>query len=245
MQDLLSFAESHRSTLRESGRDAGAARIAEHRQGSRRSLRRGAVAVAGFRRRARRAAAAGRRAAITCARSSTEPAAPILLLGHFDTVWSVGQLERMPFREEDGRLHGPGIFDMKAGIAVRHAGGARGSRRCIGSRPRVVMLWTTDEEIGSGTSRAFHRGRGAPQPRRAGAGAVASRRRVKTSRKGCGDFELTVHGVSAHAGIDPGRGANAIHELAYQIGRIQSLQDARARRQRQRRTWSRAGRGRT
>ncbi len=70
-------------------------------------------------RRARRAATADRRAAITCAREFGGAGPPIMLmLGHFDTVWSVGQLERMPFREEDGRLHGPGIFDMKAGIAV-------------------------------------------------------------------------------------------------------------------------------
>ena len=87
------------------------------------------------------------------------------------------------------------------------------------------MLWTTDEEVGSGTSRGFIE----DEARRSRAVLVLEPSlpggAVKTSRKGCGDFELTVHGVSAHAGIEPGRGANAIHELAYQIGCIQALQD--------------------
>ena len=151
---------------------------------------------------------------------------PVLLLGHFDTVWSVGQLERMPLREQNGRLHGPGIFDMKAGIAVALLA-VRALREAAGAAtvPRVVMLWTTDEEIGSGTSRAAieeEAGRSRAvlvlEPSLPGGAA-------KTSRKGCGDFELIVHGVAAHAGIDPAKGANAVHELAHQIVAIQSLQD--------------------
>src|SRR5438132_11727265 len=77
----------------------------------------------------------------------------ILLLGHFDTVWPVGQLERMPLTRSNGRLHGPGIFDMKAGIAV----GMLAARALLETNTplarRIVMLWTTDEEMGSGTSR--------------------------------------------------------------------------------------------
>ena len=153
--------------------------------------------------------------------NSHEP--PVLLLGHFDTVWSVGQLSRMPFREEEGRLYGPGIFDMKAGIAV-----AMLAVRLIagsGSDLPIVMLWTTDEEIGSGTSRQLIE----DEARRSRAVLVLEPSlpggAVKTSRKGCGDFTLTVHGVAAHAGIDAVRGANAIHELAYQIECIQRLQD--------------------
>jgi glutamate carboxypeptidase len=149
---------------------------------------------------------------------------PIMILGHFDTVWSVGQLERMPFREEDGRLYGPGIFDMKAGIAVSVMA-VRGVRALLPVSPRVVMLWTTDEEVGSATSRRVIE----DEARRSRAVLVLEPSlpggAVKTSRKGCGDFELIVHGKSAHAGIEPGRGANAIHELAYQIERIHALQD--------------------
>ena len=75
----------------------------------------------------------------------------ILMLGHFDTVWPVGTLPRMPIKREGGRLHGPGIFDMKAGIGLA----ALATRAVVDqiADTRVVMLWTTDEEIGSGTSR--------------------------------------------------------------------------------------------
>ena len=150
----------------------------------------------------------------------------ILLLGHFDTVWSVGQLERMPFRSEDGRLHGPGIFDMKAGIGVAMLA-LRALHANAGDRtvPHVTMLWTSDEEVGSGTSRAAIEA----EARRSRAVLVLEPSlpggSVKTMRKGCGDFVLRVRGISAHAGIDPGKGANAVHELAHQIVAIQGLQD--------------------
>jgi glutamate carboxypeptidase len=147
-----------------------------------------------------------------------------LVLGHFDTVWPVGQLERMPIREVEGRLHGPGVFDMKAGVAVALAA-VRLLQADGASLPRVVMLWTTDEEIGSGSSRALIESEARAsravlvlEPSLPGGAA-------KTARKGCGDFSLTVHGVSAHAGIEPGKGANALHELAHQIVAIQALQD--------------------
>src|SRR3954447_25400162 len=79
---------------------------------------------------------------------------PVLILGHFDTVWEVGTLAAMPMREEAGRLYGPGVFDMKSGIAVAMQA-LRILRHHSAAHPPVAMLWTTDEEIGSGTSRAF------------------------------------------------------------------------------------------
>ena len=150
----------------------------------------------------------------------------VMLLGHFDTVWPIGAIERMPLRQDQGRLYGPGVFDMKAGIAVAMLA-VRALREIASTTamPRVVMLWTTDEEVGSGTSRAIIE----DEARRSQAVLVLEPSlpggAAKTSRKGCGDFELTVHGVAAHAGIDPGKGANAIHELALQIGAIHRLQD--------------------
>jgi len=144
----------------------------------------------------------------------------ILLLGHFDTVWPVGQLAKMPLIQANGRLHGPGVFDMKAGIAI----GMLATRALLETgavfRRRIVMLWTTDEEVGSATSRAAIE----EEARRSAAVLVLEPSlpggAVKTARKGCGQFELTVKGVAAHAGIDPAKGASAIHELAHQIRRL-------------------------
>jgi len=149
----------------------------------------------------------------------------ILLLGHFDTVWPVGQLAAMPLKCEGGRLYGPGVFDMKAGIglatlATRAVMEAGGLGNC-----QVVMLWTTDEEVGSTTSRALIEA----EARRSEAVLVFEPSlpggALKTSRKGVGQFEMRVRGVSAHAGLDPGKGISAVRELARQIVAIDDLQD--------------------
>jgi glutamate carboxypeptidase len=149
----------------------------------------------------------------------------VLLLGHFDTVWPVGQLERMPVRLEDGRLYGPGTFDMKAGIAQA----LLAVRAVIDTGRhlphRVVMLWTTDEEIGSTTSRALIEA----EARRSRAVLVLEPSlpggALKTARKGVGDFRVSATGIAAHAGVDPTRGASAIHELAWQVTRLTDLTD--------------------
>lgn len=149
---------------------------------------------------------------------------PILILGHFDTVWPIGTLDRMPLRRADGKLFGPGTFDMKGGIALAIAA-IQALRATATPHPAVTLLWTTDEEIGSESSRAeieaeAKRSRAVLVLEPALPGGA-----LKTARKGCGEFRLTVHGVSAHAGLDPGKGASAIHELAAQIAEIEMLQD--------------------
>jgi glutamate carboxypeptidase len=149
----------------------------------------------------------------------------VLILGHFDTVWPIGQLASMPLRREDGRLHGPGVFDMKAGIGL----GALATRALLDVAPpdgcRIVMVWTTDEEVGSGTSRAFIE----TEARQSEAVLVLEPSlpggTLKTRRKGVGQYELVVRGVPAHAGVDPGKGVSAIRELARQILAIETLQD--------------------
>jgi glutamate carboxypeptidase len=149
----------------------------------------------------------------------------ILLLGHFDTVWPVGQLERMPLVRSNGRLHGPGVFDMKAGIAIGMLATRALLETGVSLSRRVVMFWTTDEEVGSATSRAAIEA----EARRSDAVLVLEPSlpggAVKTARKGCGEYELRVRGVAAHAGIDPSKGASAIHELARQIVLVHKLQD--------------------
>jgi glutamate carboxypeptidase len=149
----------------------------------------------------------------------------VLILGHFDTVWPVGQIGRMPIKSENGRLYGPGVFDMKGGIAI----GMLATRALCEVGPplrrRVVMLWTADEERGSVSSREVI----AEQARLSDAVLVLEPSgpggALKTSRKGCGEYELTVKGRSAHAGVDPAKGASAVHELARQIVALEALQD--------------------
>jgi glutamate carboxypeptidase len=152
---------------------------------------------------------------------------PILILGHLDTVWEVGTLKRMPYRLAEGRAYGPGIFDMKAGIiiglwAVR-------ALRALETAPSgpVRFLLTPDEEI---SSLAF-RQEILAEARRARAVLViepaAAGGALKTARKGVGEFRVTVQGRSAHAGINPAAGVNAINELARQILRIERLAQAK------------------
>lgn len=149
----------------------------------------------------------------------------VLLLGHFDTVWPVGQLERMPLKREGDRLYGPGVFDMKAGLALAVLA-ARALHDAPGAAsPRMVMLWTTDEEVGSRTSRALIEAEASRsdavlvfEPALPGGG-------LKTSRKGCGQYEIVITGEAAHAGVDPGKGVSAVRELARQILAIDALQD--------------------
>jgi glutamate carboxypeptidase len=149
----------------------------------------------------------------------------VLLLGHFDTVWPIGQLARMPLSRDGGKLCGPGVFDMKAGIGLATLATRALLERGALDGVRIVMLWTTDEEIGSNTSRALIEAEAQQsdavlvfEPSLPG-GAL------KTSRKGVGQFELVVRGVPAHAGLDPGKGVSAIHELARQVLAIERLQN--------------------
>jgi glutamate carboxypeptidase len=149
----------------------------------------------------------------------------ILILGHFDTVWDLGQIDRMPLREAGGRLYGPGIFDMKAGLTVALLAVRAIQASPMWAAPHVVVLFTSDEEVGSGTSRQLIE----DEARRSRAVLVMEPSlpggAAKTARKGCGEFELVVRGIAAHAGLDPGKGASAIHELAHQILAVSQFQD--------------------
>jgi len=155
-------------------------------------------------------------------------AGQILLLGHLDTVYSLGTLSKMPFRVARGRAWGPGTFDMKAGhvIALFTLDALR--RAGIAPQKRIVCLWTTDEEVGSETSRPFIE----KEALRSDAVLVLEPAsgldgKLKTSRKGVGDVELVVTGRAAHAGVNPQDGVNAVHELALQIARVAKFNDPR------------------
>jgi glutamate carboxypeptidase len=130
----------------------------------------------------------------------------ILLLGHLDTVWPIGSLARLPFSNDGERLHGPGVFDMKAGIVQGWAALALAG---VTEESGVGMLLTTDEEIGSHASRALISSASASadavlvlEPSVDGA--------LKTARKGTSWYAVDLAGRAAHAGLDPERGINAL-----------------------------------
>ncbi len=149
-----------------------------------------------------------------------------LLIGHTDTVWPLGTLERMPVQTVEGRLHGPGTLDMKGGLtqilfALR-------TLRDLGEEPTVtpIVFVNADEEIGSPDSKRYVR-RLARSVRRALVlePALGLDGRIKTARKGVGRFEITLRGRAAHAGLDPEAGASAILELSHLIQALNALND--------------------
>lgn len=145
----------------------------------------------------------------------------VLLLGHIDTVWPLGTLDRRPFTVEGHRASGPGIFDMKAGLVI-------GAEALAHADPSTVgVLVTADEEIGSPTSRAVIERTAAKyeavlvlEPSLDGA--------LKTARKGAGLYQLAITGRAAHAGLEPDAGINALSELARLVLQIEGLASASA-----------------
>jgi glutamate carboxypeptidase len=150
----------------------------------------------------------------------------ILGVGHGDTVFPVGTLRTMPWREADGRLLGPGVFDMKGGLAFFLAA-MKILRDLDMPVRREVALWVvSDEEVGSEGSRAL------TEKHALSSSAVLLMEpaagldgKLKTARKGVGDYTLTVRGKAAHAGVDFAAGASAIVELARQIEKIAGFTD--------------------
>ena len=145
----------------------------------------------------------------------------ILALGHADTVWPLGTLRTMPFRAEGGRLWGPGVLDMKAGIAF-FIFAARALRELqIPALSKVLLQLNSDEEVGSGSSRPLTEKNAAASHAvlvlEPGTGLEG---KLKTARKGVGDFTIVVRGKAAHAGVDFSSGASAVLELVRQIDHI-------------------------
>jgi glutamate carboxypeptidase len=151
---------------------------------------------------------------------------PILLLGHYDTVYPLGTLASMPCRAANGKLAGPGVLDMKSGIGLMlHAIAAL--KDWHGTLPRpVTVLLVSDEEVGSDSSRAITEF----LAKKSAAVLVLEPSygpdgKVKTARKGVGEYQVKVTGKASHAGLDFEKGANAILELARQIQKVSSFTD--------------------
>ena len=162
---------------------------------------------------------------ITALWPGADPSTQFLTLCHLDTVWPVGTLAGMPLREEDGKLYGPGVYDMKAGTAILLT--ALRVLREAGLTPKhpVRMLFTGDEEVGSVTSRDLIEAEARRSLLTIVLEPALATGQIKTFRKGVGDFTVVAHGRAAHAGGDHQKGINAIEELAYHIPALQKLTD--------------------
>ncbi|UQA98103.1 M20 family metallopeptidase [Streptomyces halobius] len=142
----------------------------------------------------------------------------VLILGHHDTVFPLGTLARRPFTVADGHATGPGVFDMLGGLVQAVHGLAT-----LDDRSGVEILVTADEEVGSHSSRPLI------EERALACGAVlvfegaAEGGSLKTGRKGCGTFQVSVAGRASHAGLEPAAGVNALIEAAHQVLDIAAL----------------------
>jgi glutamate carboxypeptidase len=143
----------------------------------------------------------------------------ILLLGHMDTVWPAGEIQKRPFKIDGGRALGPGVFDMKAGILLMWMAARNGFSK------NVTILLTSDEEVGSNSSRALIESEASQcqavlvlEPSLPGGV-------LKTARKGVGRFTVKAIGKAAHAGIDPSKGVNSVEEISRQIIKLQAMTD--------------------
>jgi glutamate carboxypeptidase len=153
--------------------------------------------------------------------NSSRTAGQLLVLGHYDTVYAPGTLRKMPFRLTAGKAYGPGTFDMKTGIVQALFAHRALQKLNLAPHKRVVFLWTSDEEIGSDSSRKLIES----EALRSDAVFVLEpsfgpRGLIKTARKGVGEAEIIVHGRAAHAGLAPQEGINAVHEICHQVAHV-------------------------
>ncbi len=153
------------------------------------------------------------------------PEPPLLLLGHLDTVWPRGTLKKMPFQRRSGRIWGPGVLDMKAGVAMALSAIAILQDEKLPMRPLILLL-NSDEEVGSPVSRPVTEQLAREcdavfvlEPAQGLGGAY------KTARKGIGEFTVRVRGVASHAGVDFSKGHSAVLELARQLQIIEEFTD--------------------
>jgi glutamate carboxypeptidase len=146
--------------------------------------------------------------------------ARVLLLGHHDTVWPLGSLRTHPFAVTDGVLRGPGCVDMKAGPVL-----ALHTLAELDAPAGVTLLVTSDEELGSPTSRELVEQEAAGCAAALVLEAAAAGGALKTERKGVSRYLVRVHGHAAHAGLEPERGVNATVELAHQVLALAALAD--------------------
>jgi glutamate carboxypeptidase len=156
------------------------------------------------------------------ARLGPENGEPVLVVAHYDTVWPRGTAAARPFHIERGVAHGPGVHDMRGGLAATLAA-VRGLQELGELRRPVILLLTADEEAGSTTSAELivELGReacGALVPEACLPGGA-----LKTSRKGVATYRFEIEGQEAHAGLTTGHGVSAVRELVALVGQLEQL----------------------
>ncbi|MBL8149688.1 MAG: M20 family metallopeptidase [Blastocatellia bacterium] len=151
--------------------------------------------------------------------------APLLVVGHFDTVWPLGTIERRPVRIDGGCLYGPGVFDMKAGLAVVIEAIAAIKRFNLTPQRPLDIFFSCDEERGSISTRSIIEDLAASCHAALVLEPCLPGGKVKTARKGIGQFYLKTFGLSTHAGVAPEKGVSAIEEMAHQVIKLHALTD--------------------
>ncbi len=151
--------------------------------------------------------------------------APILLLGHFDTVWPIGTLARRPFTVEATRAMGPGVCDMKGGLVIAEFALQAISNLALPLSRPITLMVNSDEEIGSTTSRGLIEAEAALAKAVLVLEPATPSGALKTARKGVGGYTVTVTGRASHAGVAPEEGVSAIEELAHQVLRLHQMTD--------------------
>ena len=152
---------------------------------------------------------------------------PVLILGHTDTVHPVGTKQTNPTRVEDGKFYGCGIFDMKSNVVLVLAALRHIQENEIKTRRPVNIFLSCDEEVGSFSGRPLLEA----EARRADHCLIfepSAAGRAKTGRKGTGMYTVKAHGIPAHAGLEPEKGASSILELSRQIDKLHGLNEPRA-----------------
>lgn len=158
-------------------------------------------------------------------RAGTDASDGTLILAHYDTVWPVGTLKEMPFSRDGDRIAGPGVLDMKGGIAIALLAVRLAAAEGVLRGP-VTLLATSDEETGSVHSRAAIEAEAREHARVLVVEPGRDDGAIKVGRKGVADLQFALHGVSAHAGLDPAAGASALRELARLLLFAEDLGDA-------------------
>ena len=148
----------------------------------------------------------------------------ILLLGHLDTVWPVGTLKSMPCRMTDGRVYGPGAYDMKAGVAMAFTALEMLVEAGLPDDKEIILLLNPDEEVGSPVSRPITEAL-AQTCEAVYVLEPAQGLACKTARKGTGNWRIEIEGIAAHAGVDFEKGASAIRELARVVEAVSGWTD--------------------